>query len=176
MTNSHSKKMNGNSKALNSTINTNTNGQRYFINSSPNNQRSNDLFVNKHKRNSMLTTTNSTNNIDIPKKYNNTISNNGTSSLPARSSSCSPPNFAFYAGSKCFDSPSANDLPKPPQHWTSTIKKADLSLKGQSKCRPEQINKTLPKTCATEYAASNTSEGINDLFSYNLKMMLNVKA
>lgn len=174
MTNSHSKKMNGSSKPFNSTINTNTNGQRFFINSSPNHQRLNDLSLTKHKRNLMLSTTNTTNNIDIPKKYNNTIFNNGTSSLPARSSSCSPPNFAFYAGSKCFDSPSANDLPKPPQHWTS--KKNDMKAKGQSKFGPGQQNKILPKTCATEYAASNTSEGINDLFSYNLKMMLNVKA
>lgn len=176
MTNSHSKKMNGNSKPFNSTINTNTNGQRYFTNSSPNHQRSNDLSVNKHKRNLMLATTNTTNNIDIPKKYNNTILKNGSSSLPARSSSCSPPNFAFYAGSKCFDSPSANDLPKPPQHWTSTFKKPDMKSKGQSKCGQGKLNKTLPTSCATEYAASNTSEGINDLFSYNLKMMLNVQA
>ena len=168
--------MNGNSRTFNSTINTNANRQRYFTNTSPNHQRSNDLSVNKHQQRCLFLSTNSTNNIDIPQKYNNTIFNYGSSSLPARSSSCSPPNFAFYAGSKCFDSPSANDLPKPPKHWTSPSKKSDLKSKVQSKCNPGQLNKILPTTCATEYAASNTSEGINDLFSYNLKMMLNVKA
>lgn len=176
MTNSHSKKMNGNSRSFNSTINTNTNGQRYFTNSSPNHQRSNDVSVNKHQQRNIMLSTKPTNNIDIPLKYNNTIFNYSSSSLPARSSSCSPPNFAFYAGSKCFDSPSANDLPKPPQHWTSTSKKAYLKSKGQSKCDPGQLFTILPTSCATEYTASTTSEGINDLFSYNLKMMLNVKA
>jgi len=35
------------------------------------------------------------------------------------STASTPPNSSLFASSKCFDSPSPNELPQPPQHWLS---------------------------------------------------------
>lgn len=73
---------------------------------------------------------------------NNYYNNNGGVTV-----SHSPPNFSYYAGSKCYDAPAPTALPRPPTHWTLS--------------------------CAQSAAQYNNKQ--ND-FSHNLKIMLNVKA
>jgi hypothetical protein len=74
----------------------------------------------------------------------NNYYNNGNGGITV---SHSPPNFSYYAGSKCYDSPAPTALPRPPTHWTLT--------------------------CAQSAAQYNNK---HDDFSHNLKIMLNVKA
>lgn len=78
--------------------------------------------------------------------YNNYYNNNNYGNGGVMVSH-SPPNFSYYAGSKCYDSPAPTALPKPPTHWTLS--------------------------CAQSAAQYNNKQ---DDFSHNLKIMLNVKA
>lgn len=68
--------------------------------------------------------------------------------LLSNGSSGSPPNFSYFASSKMYDAPAPNTLPKPPSHWTS---------------------------CASEVTAIDKSKKF-DVFSHNLKSILNVQA
>lgn len=43
----------------------------------------------------------------------------GGLSAASSPASSSPPNASLFAGSKCFDAPPPNALPRPPMHWFS---------------------------------------------------------
>lgn len=98
-------------------------------------------------------TDNQYNNITINNSINNsrnTIYNyHPQRSSPHGGNASSPPNFSYFAGSKCFDAPAPNALPLPPSHWT--------------------------QTCAAAVEAAKFNN-YNDHFSNNLKLLLNVKA
>lgn len=68
-------------------------------------------------------------------------------SSPFNSGRGSPPNFSHFASSKCYDAPLPTSLPKPPHHWTSCSQEAN-------------------KQGAKKF----------DIFSHNLKSILNVQA
>ncbi|CRL05342.1 CLUMA_CG018051, isoform A [Clunio marinus] len=113
------------------------------------------------------------------------LTNNNNSSKRL-SGSCSPPNFSYFAGSKCFESPSPQSLPKPPTSWfddESGMKNGSFKATG----RPQRARKSLnlsainsTTSCATEYArqqnSSFTSINNNDHYTQNLKLLLNVNA
>ncbi|KAJ6636723.1 hypothetical protein Bhyg_15316 [Pseudolycoriella hygida] len=68
----------------------------------------------------------------------------GGFSAASSTPSSSPPNASLFAGSKCFDAPPPNALPRPPSHWLS---------------------------CGGVLSALSSDD---DYLSYNLKMALNV--
>lgn len=68
-------------------------------------------------------------------------------SSPFGTTASSPPNFSHFASSKCYDAPLPTSLPKPPHHWTSCSQEAN-------------------KQGAKKF----------DIFSHNLKSILNVQA
>lgn len=102
----------------------------------------------------------------------------------------SPPNLHF-ASSKYFDAPSPNSLPRPPMHWTSTSQ-ANGSIKtlvniGSKRCLFN--NDATPLTAAGKaytakashnkdiiHAGGCNSNAGSDIFSRNLKLILNVQA
>lgn len=103
--------------------------------------------------------------------------------------SSSPPNLHF-ASSKYFDAPSPNSLPRPPMHWTSS--QANGSFKplvnsGSKRCLFN--NDATPLTAAGKaytakashnkdiiHAGGCNSNAGSDIFSRNLKLILNVQA
>lgn len=138
----------------NTSPNNKKNNSSFFANNSFNNSSSNNNrgLQTKSPR-TVLATSNPINIIQqTPNKYNNNnnfnnncISPNSRSQRSSppmmsfgspRMGSCSPPNPSFFAGSKCFDAPKADQLPKPPMHWTFGAFGA--------------------KSCASELAASNS--------------------
>lgn len=68
-------------------------------------------------------------------------------SSPFGNAASSPPNFSHFASSKCYDAPLPTSLPKPPHHWTSCSQEAN-------------------KQGAKKF----------DIFSHNLRSILNVQA
>lgn len=113
-----------------------------------NNSNHNRYDLNSHHHNS-------TNHGSHSRSHNSFFMKNmSTRSSPG--GSCSPPNFSHFAGSKCYDAPTADNLPQPPSHWTKT----SLSLLNAS-----------AKSCAAQ-----VNEKCFDDYSMNLKMILNVQA
>jgi hypothetical protein len=101
-------------------------------------------------------------NIKTPNK-NHSSSNMGQANNSKRvSGSCSPPNFSFFAASKCFESPSAQSLPKPPSSW---FDEGNKSIKrNQRTPKSQRVRKSLnlsavesPSSCALEFAKQNNS-------------------
>lgn len=102
--------------------------------------------------------------------------------------SSSPPNLHF-ASSKYFDAPSPNSLPRPPQHWTAASA-GKPTVNGTSKRRlfSGDSNQLATACKAIDSAkASHTKDIIHaggcssnavgsDIFSRNLKLILNVQA
>jgi hypothetical protein len=90
-----------------------------------------------------------------PNKYNNYSFNNNNycvspnnrsqqrssppmmAGSPPRIGSCSPPNPNYFAGSKCFDAPKPDELPKPPTSWMAF---------------------ETTKSCASEYASNHNMQ------------------
>lgn len=159
--------MGGHSKSFNSSTTTSSSSsERFFNNASPNykKDKKGTYYINNSKPKSPVvslaisstTTLVTSNPMNIQQTPPNKRNRSPTVNSPA-GGSCSPPNFAYYAGSKCFDSPSPASLPKPPSHWVSRGAKKSLMMH---------------KSCAAEFATSST----NDMISHNLKMLLNVQA
>lgn len=189
MTNSHNKIMagNNNNNSTNSCKGggpgTNNTTERYFNNTSPPYLTGNGKKQGRTQRSpstkcfnskpslsygggnggALITPTKNISNVRITTPNNNrngqhsnrspsgplTMSYNTLSSSPNVTGPCgSPPNFSHFAGSKCYDAPAPQTLPKPPRHWTS---------------------------CASEVNASDKFKKF-DIFSHNLKSILNVQA
>lgn len=98
------------------------------------------------------------------------------------SGSCSPPNFTYFAASKCFESPSPQSLPKPPTSWFSEGGKKTGNFKASAKSQRarKSLNLSAEATstsCAVEYAKQqNSFASINDHYTQNLKLLLNLSA
>lgn len=166
MTNSHNKIMASNKGQGG------THAERHFNNTSPSHINTNGRKQNKTQRtpstkcfnsrpmiNSLITPNKGKSDFPNSKNYRNNCPQFGSKSpssqalsslnMPVSSGFCgSPPNFSYFAGSKCYDAPAPNALPKPPSHWT---------------------------TCATEVTVIEKSKKF-DVFSHNLKSILNVQA
>ncbi|XP_063696254.1 proline-rich nuclear receptor coactivator 2 B-like [Culicoides brevitarsis] len=166
MTNSHNKINNnqyrGSPKGASPT-------DRFFNNNSPpylsNNGRQKSSNNNRQQRSpstKYFSSQPSSNICITPNKYqqrsNNKTSSNrspaspavlvlGSSPFSSGTAAGSPPNFSHFASSKCYDAPLPTSLPKPPTHWTSCSQEAH-------------------KQGAKKF----------DIFSHNLKSILNVQA
>lgn len=82
--------------------------------------------------------------------------------------SSSPPNFSHFAGSKCYEAPAPTALPRPPDHWKLPTAKG-MMIPTPPKMVP--VLSTSSKSCA-----GVLTDGKSDIFSHNLKMLLNIKA
>jgi len=89
--------------------------------------------------------------------------------------STTTPNMHF-AGSKYFDAPSPNALPRPPGHWTSQ-NGGSHSVESATSKRRLFTNDTVDPTKCSLIAAEAASKNLcSDIFSHNLKLLLNVQA
>lgn len=123
-------------------------------------------------------------NIKTPNK-NQSSNVAGVTNNKRLSGSCSPPNFSYFAASKCFESPSPQSLPKPPTAWFAEGREMNDSYKA-SAGKSQRARKSLnlagvnpPSTCAAEFAKQQNSFAFmnsNDHFTQNLKLLLNVNA
>ncbi|XP_055685069.1 uncharacterized protein LOC129791130 [Lutzomyia longipalpis] len=88
--------------------------------------------------------------------------NHGLSVTPTghHQMSSSPPNLSHFAGSKCYEAPAPTALPRPPDHWKLPAGKG-----------PQKTTITPAKSCG-----GALSDGKSDIFSHNLKLLLNIKA
>lgn len=82
------------------------------------------------------------------------------------------PNLHF-AGSKYFDAPSPNALPRPPGHWTSQNGSSSVEL-ATSKRR--LFTNDTDQKCSLIAAEAAGKNLCSDIFSHNLKLLLNVQA
>lgn len=153
--------------------------QRTFNNTSPSNR--------KQSPSSQRPSPSKSINIKTPNKnynvagknnnyYNNNYNNNNNATRLSLSGS---PTTSFFAASKCFESPSANSLPKPPSTWISNG--TTLTSSQASRVRKALIMSTEPpkatnSSCAMEFAAASSIIDKNDHFTQNLKLLLNVNA
>jgi hypothetical protein len=110
-------------------------------------------------------------------------SSSGNSNAKRLSGSCSPPNFSFFAGSKCFESPSPQSLPKPPTSWFHDGMKKKSStgsaIKSVNRVRKSlNMNAAAPTSCAAEFVKQQSFSSIvgNDPYTQHLKLVLNVNA
>lgn len=160
--------------------------ERYFVNGSPSNKKHSSGTHQQQQR----PTPSKSINIKTPNKNLSSnvagLTNNGNNNSKRLSGSCSPPNFSFFAASKCFESPSAQSLPKPPTSWFSEGKKGSGAF-GKAPGKSQRVRKSLnlsvdnaSTSCAAEYAKeqnnSFTTISSNDHYTQNLKLLLNVSA
>lgn len=155
--------------------------ERFFANGSPSNKKYSSGTQQQQQRPSPSKSIN----IKTPNKHQSSnvagLTNNSSNSKRL-SGSCSPPNFSYFAGSKCFESPSPQSLPKPPTSWFGEgIKKSATSYKtsGKSQRARKSLNLSADPpalSCAAEYARQQKSFEINDHHTQNLKLLLNVSA
>lgn len=144
---------------------------RTFINGSPSNKKSSNGSQRPSPSKSI--------NIKTPNKNQassvgglNTSSNKSTGKHLSGSSS--PPNFSFFAGSKCFESPSPQSLPKPPMSWFG---EGGVVIQATA-VKTQRARKSLSlstETCAQQHN-SFASINSNDHYTQNLKLLLNVTA
>lgn len=157
---------------------------------------------NRYGRHSPPSATNGSASIPISSShYHNRIHQNNSPDgkiSPSRSSyfaspagvSTSPPNLHF-AGSKYFDAPSPNSLPRPPTHWTSP---SDILMVTTANSTAPFNMQQMPmlttskrrlftndnaKKMGTVGGGSMSCNGFgtgSDIFSHNLKLILNVEA
>lgn len=174
--------------------------ERTYFNNSPNNKKNNSSG--SQQQQFQRPTPSKSINIRTPPNKNHqaglsssslsnpiSSSTNITNSNKRLSGSCSPPNFSYFAGSKCFESPSPQSLPKPPTSWFNEGSKKKSSA---GPARVNRVRKTLsmtsaefftratPTSCAAELVmhqnTSFSSNISNDLCTQSLKLMLNVNA
>jgi hypothetical protein len=125
-------------------------------------------------------------NIKTPNKNQSSNVAGLTNNNKRLSGSCSPPNFSYFAASKCFESPSPQSLPKPPTSWfdegKSNGSSKPLTMKSQRVRKSLNLSgeNASSMTCAAEYAKhqqmSFASFNSNDHYTQNLKLLLNVSA
>lgn len=149
---------------------------RTFINVSPNNKKSSNGQQQRPTPSKSI-------NIKTPSK-NHSPNHFGQTNKQRVSGSCSPPNFSFFAASKCFESPSPQSLPKPPMSWFDEDK--SNNKKNQRTLKSQRVRKSLnlsavessPSSCAVEFAKHNSSFSSinNDHHTQQLKFLLNVNA
>lgn len=142
--------------------------ERTFANGSPSNKKSSSGSQRPSPSKSI--------NIRTPSK--NQASSAGGPNVKGKhlSGSSSPPNFSFFAGSKCFESPSPQSLPKPPMSWFDERGNKNEDLKAAG--RTQRVRKSLilsTETCAQQQN-SFASINSNDHYTQNLKLLLNVTA
>jgi hypothetical protein len=156
--------------------------ERTFVNSSPSNKK--NASGTQQQRPSPSKSIN----IKTPNKNQSSnvagLTNVNGSNSKRLSGSSSPPNFSFFAASKCFESPSPQSLPKPPTSWfNESGKKVATSYKAVGKS--QRVRKSLnlsgdsPNTsCAVEFAKQQNPMSLNsnDHYTQNLKLLLNVTA
>lgn len=157
--------------------------ERSFINGSPNSKKS------PNGQQQQRPSPSKSINIKTPNKNNSSnvvgVTNNSSKRL---SGSCSPPNFSFFAASKCFESPSPQSLPKPPSTWfdegsSSNKKSYKAPVKSQRVRKSLNLGAVeIPTSCAAEYAKQQQNSSFtfisNDHYTQtqNLKLLLNVNA
>jgi hypothetical protein len=158
--------------------------ERFFVNGSPSNKKHSSGTHQQQQR----PTPSKSINIKTPNKNqsSNVAGHTNNSSSKRLSGSCSPPNFSFFAASKCFESPSAQSLPKPPTSWFNEGSKGAGALSkapGKSQRVRKSLNLSIDNagtSCAAEYAKlennSFTTLSSNDHYTQNLKLLLNVTA
>ena len=162
----------------------NKNTERTFYNGSPSNNKKYQSGAQQQRPSPSKSI-----NIKTPNKNQSSAINN--SNKQRLSGSCSPPNFSFFAGSKCFESPSPQSLPKPPTSWFDEAgmksERSFISSARTQKAR-KSLNLTVAETpkiistsCAAEFAMTQNNSsfgfiGSNEHYTQNLKMLLNVNA
>lgn len=159
--------------------------ERTFINGSPNSKKSSNGQQQQRPSPSKSI------NIKTPNKnYSSTNAGLANSSSSKRlSGSCSPPNFSFFAASKCFESPSPQSLPKPPMSWFDEASNSNNKKSYKAPVKSQRVRKSLnlstpeilPSSCAAEYAKQQQNSSFtfihsNDHYTQNLKLLLNVNA
>lgn len=159
--------------------------ERYFVNGSPSNKKYSSGTQQQQQQQQQRPSPSKSINIKTPNKSQSsnvaglTNNNNNKQHL---SGSCSPPNFSYFAASKCFESPSPQSLPKPPTSWFDAGGKKSGSYKASAP-KSQRARKSLNLTadnsgmsCAAEYAKQQNSFTSNDHYTQNLKLLLNVSA
>lgn len=158
--------------------------ERTFFNGSPSNKKSssgNYQLQQQHQRPSPSKSIN----IKTPNKNQSSnvagLANNNNNNKRL-SGSCSPPNFTHFAASKCFESPSPQSLPKPPNSWFDEAGKKSggyKAEKGKSQRARKSLNLSAESSnmsCAIEFAKQQKLFNSNDHYTQNLKLLLNVSA
>jgi hypothetical protein len=150
---------------------------RTFMNVSPNNKKSSSGPQQRPAPSKSIS-------IKTPNK-NQQSNQTGQTNNKRVSGSCSPPNFNFFAASKCFESPSPQSLPKPPMSWFDEGSKSNK--RSQRTPKSQRVRKSLnlsavessPSSCAQEFAKQQNSSLTsisNDQYTQQLKFLLNVNA
>jgi hypothetical protein len=157
--------------------------ERYFVNGSPSNKKySSGTQQLQQQQQQQRPSPSKSINIKTPNKSQSSSNVSGLTSKQQLSGSCSPPNFSYFAASKCFESPSPQSLPKPPTSWFDAGGKKSGSYKASAP-KSQRARKSLnlivdnsSLSCAAEYAKQQTSFTSNDHYTQNLKLLLNVSA
>lgn len=160
--------------------------QRTFSNTSPSNKKSSpgSQRPSPSKSISIKTPNKSTCTVAAGSTKNNYFNNNNNScnnsnNATRLSLSGSPSSASYFAASKCFESPSANSLPKPPATWCNNMNNS-TTKSSCTKIQASRVRKALimpsdnfNSTCAMAFSAVDK----NDHFmTQNLKLLLNVNA
>lgn len=127
------------------------------------------------------------NHVNKNRHYQRNHQNGSPHGLTGRSPPRSPISFAspagvstttpnlHFAGSKYFDAPSPNALPRPPCHWTLQNGGSTNSIELATSKRRLFTNDTDQK-CSLVAAEAASKNLCSDIFSHNLKLLLNVQA
>lgn len=176
------------------TNNKNYHEQRAFNNHSPSNKQKNTSGSQRpspSKSINIRTPNKNSNNGNVGSYNKNTYFNNSNSSNSSRLSLSGSPTTSYFAASKCFESPSADSLPRPPANWMtgdtnneksttpSTTKKTQANRARKALVMPSPPtanNGRFNNSCAFEYAAAFSAIDTNDHFTQSLKLLLNVNA
>jgi hypothetical protein len=169
--------------------------QRTFNNNSPSNKQKNTSGSQRpspSKSINIRTPNKNSTNGSVAGYNKNNYLNNSNSSNNSRLSLSGSPTTSFFAASKCFESPSADSLPRPPANWmTGDTKITELSTTTPSSTTKKTQNNRARKalvmptpandgrfynSCAFEYAAAFSANDTNDHFTQSLKLLLNVNA
>lgn len=157
--------------------------ERYFVNGSPSNKKYSSGTQQQQQQQQQRPSPSKSINIKTPNKNQSSNIAGLTNNNKHLSGSSSPPNFSYFAASKCFESPSPQSLPKPPTSWFDAGGKKIGSYKASAP-KSQRARKSLnlsadnsSMSCAAEYAKQQKSfTSSNDHYTQNLKLLLNVSA